>query len=54
MNFGVESNYTLYNYNYTLSLLLDDVILKSIQKIASVQIEIKQDLMMGMDNDAHK
>jgi hypothetical protein len=36
------------------SLLLDDVILKSIQDIASVQIELKQDLMMGMDNDGHK
>jgi hypothetical protein len=36
------------------SLLLDDVILKSIQDIVSVQIELKQDLMMGMDNDGHK
>jgi hypothetical protein len=54
MNFGVESNYTLYNYNYTLSLLLDDAILKSIQEITSVQIEIKQDLIMGMDSDGHK
>jgi hypothetical protein len=47
MNFGVKSN-------YTLSLLLDDVILKSRQEIANVQIEIKQDLMMGMDSDGHK
>ncbi len=33
------------------SLLLDDVILKSIQDIARVQMELKKDLMMGMDTD---
>jgi len=36
------------------SLLLDDIILKSIQDIASVQMELKKYLMMGMDNDGQK